>query len=79
MNYLSAVSEANIDKIDRRGWGFWDKYEYLKMCRSAVLDVNGTTVMSEDMSDVVNLITSKEASEELTKEEELGCMIPRSE
>jgi hypothetical protein len=50
----------------------------LKKYRSAVIDVNGTTVTSEDISDAASRTTSMEASEEMTEEEEFVYMIPRS-
>ena len=58
-----------------------------KASRSAVIDVNGTTVTSEDISghvlnrirtDAVSRTTSMEASEEVTEGEEFVYMIPRS-
>ena len=67
--------------------GFQKKYEYLKTCPSAVIDVNGTTVTSEDISDhvlhrirtdAVSRTTSLETSEEIGEEEEFVYMIPRS-
>ena len=66
---------------------FSKKYEYSKICRSAVIEDNGTTVASEDMSDhvlnkiridVVSRTTSMEKSEEMTEEKEFVHMICRS-
>ena len=59
----------------------------LKTCRSAVIDVNGTSVTSKDINDyVLNRIrtdavsrtTFMEASDEVTEQEEFVYMIPRS-
>jgi hypothetical protein len=59
----------------------------LKTCRSAVIDVNGTTVTSEDINDhalnrvradAASRTASMETSEEITEEEEFVYMIPQS-